>query len=865
MAWIRTFCLQTGISRGALCLYFIYSMAAHAQQPAFRADEFMDFVGINAAPFDKYLDSGPWAGAGTKYPADYFYDLGIRHYRTCLFNDLVRPESPDLMLSAWKKHGVQPMLLIDAGKTKSAPEVLEKVKAIDPRVIGEIEGPNEVNNKFPPQELNLRFAGKTDEAAGSSFMGEVFRALKNDPSTKGIPVVAFTAIFTDYRLARPHEGFDFSNMHSYQGYDVPSSSLLMNEVRFNRILPNGGVIRPFVPTECGYNVEEDRSNGTRKTGSLRAQALNLPMLLAEYFRHGIRRTYLFALHNADGYGLLESDQTTKRPSWFALKNFLSILRDATWNPQSLRWEGGDGFTPQALLFSMENAPATIHSLTLQKKNGDHLLLLWNEVKNFDSEARDDLRPAPVPVKLHFQTPVETRAELLVQNDSGRFDSHPFQIEAGTLSIEVPSSVAIVRLRGTAPSAKVTPPDSVESSATENSIRLSWQPSKSDAVAGYFIYRNDGFVASTTEASYKEASEWIRPGLGYRYAVQAFDEQGNVSQKLETVVRTPSKFPDLIISRLEAPEVHAGDSVRFRSAMTNIGEGATPHNVNASVTFQVSDTFRAWGGSNGKPIQPGETIEFEAGGGPNGVAEWKAAAGAHVLRAVIDDINRIPGENSKTNNTIERSLLVDVNCEGLLSVASEAAPAAMDLTREGPSDWIHWGQDGKHDVVRKAGGGRQISDLSFFGEGHQAATPGFGVRASWSDGDRVKDQPGTNSSYWLNGVGHGYEFSVPADTTERILKVIVGGIDGARGEFSAQLSDGSAPDFLSTTWNGNAAFDWAPVPSDFHAVYTVRFRAASPGQKLTVRWKLVGEPNRFLGQARLQSATLTAPATQDHNR
>jgi hypothetical protein len=90
-----------------------------------------------------------------------------------------------------------------------------------------------------------------------------------------------------------------------------------------------------------------------------------------------------------------------------------------------------------------------------------------------------------------------------------------------------------------------------------------------------------------------------------------------------------------------------------------------------------------------------------------------------------------------------------------------------------------------------------------------------------------------------------------------LKVYVSGIEGARGKLVAKLSDNSAPDYVSTTWSGNATgFDWAPVPGGFSAVYTIRYRAASPNQSLKVQWILDGEPNQWLGQARLQAATLS---------
>jgi hypothetical protein len=142
-----------------------------------------------------------------------------------------------------------------------------------------------------------------------------------------------------------------------------------------------------------------------------------------------------------------------------------------------------------------------------------------------------------------------------------------------------------------------------------------------------------------------------------------------------------------------------------------------------------------------------------------------------------------------------------------------------------------------------------------GEGCRDAMPGFGMSVKGSDGEPVCALSDTDASLWWNGVGHGYTIAAPAGTDERILRVYVGGIEGGRGKLTAHLSDGSAPDFVSTTWNGNRSFDWSPVPGGFTAVYTLRYRAASPGQMLHVAWSLDGEPNRFLGQARLQAVTL----------
>lgn len=847
----------------AVCVFILCAAsltdcaAVRAQQPTYRAEQFIDSLGLNASPFERYLDSGPFQGAGTKYPPEMFFDLGIRHYRTGLKNDLTLPDAPARINAAYAKYGAQPMLLIDPGKDGGPAGVVSLLKQFAPGVVGELEGPNEVNNKFPPQDLNLKYGGQTDEAAGAAFMDDLYKAVHADPATKTIPIVSFTAIFTDYHLARPCEAFDFSNMHSYQGYDVPSSSLLMNETRFNNILPTGATVKPYVPTECGYNVQADVSNGTHQTGSLRAQALNIPMLLAEYFRHGIRRTYLFALNNADGYGLLENDQKTKRPSYHALQNFVAQLKDATWDAKTKTWQGGS-FTPRALLFTLGGAPATVHSLVLQKKGGEYDLLVWNEVKNFDQDAHKDIINAPVPVTLRFTTPVQGTAQILTQNADGGYDMTTKPVTGGVLPLSVPSSVMIVKLRprlaGT-PSGPLAP-TGVRGTATAGAVHLAWRPVAGRDVRGYFVYRNGEFLTATKGASYDDASTWLRPGLGYTYAVQSYDRAGGMSPRVSRVVVTPDKRPDLVCTNVDfPPALKAGDLVTFRGTLKNVGDGPTPNDTVTGLTFFVDGKYTTYATTDGTPLAPGESRVMTANGGVNG-GRWTATAGAHTLRVFVDDIDRVPDERVKENNNLDRSLLVDVMSSGLLLGAADPAPGQVDLTREGTDDWVHWGLNAKGDQTRKATGGGQIGALEPVGAGYRDRTPGFGMSVRWSDGAPTARTDDTHASLWCNNVGTGYRFSAPADTSERTLRVYVGGLSGAACVLTAHLSDGSAPDYVSKTFDANLAFPWAPVPDSFTAQYTLRYRAATPGQKLVVTWTLDGEPNRFLGQARLQAATLS---------
>ena len=650
-------------------------------------------------------------------------------------------------------------------------------------------------------------------------------------------------------------------MHSYQGYNIPSSSLLPNFIMANNILPVGGVIHSFVPTECGYNIEEDKSNHLTGNGSLHAQAINIPMLLGEYFRHGfIRRAYLFSLTNADGYGLLESDQATRRPSYFALQSLIALLKDATWNSATHTWDGGQ-FKPKALLFTIPHVG--VKCVTLQKHDGDYYLLLWNELPNWDSAAKKDRVNPAVTSVLNFETPVAGNATVYQQDDSGAFKAHgEITPVDNSLTVDVPSSVIILRIKA-APTATATvnPPSGLRGQATENSVQLDWQAPVGTKPECYFVYRNGWCVGANTITSFAETSPWIRPGLGYTYAVQGVDPAGNLSELISTVVQTAPKFPDLLATEL-APEkevIQAGDPVKFKIRIRNVGDGATPWSVGVGASFWVDGKFATWCGKDG-PLAPGAAFDLLADGGPTGSPNWIATPGTHVLSAKVDDINRIPGEKFKSNNTLDRTFIVGGQTKndgpkGELLGSSDPAPWKVNLTRDGTLDWIHWGTVDAKSVDRRAGA-NLISDLTPIGKVPPMWTPGSAVAASWSNGMPTHKMDSTSGGLWINGINNGFTFTVDADAEERTLKVYAAGIEGADCKFTATLSDQSAPPYVSTTWTGNRGQGaWAPVCDAFSAVYTVRFRALSPGQKLIIKYELTAEPNRSLGQARLTSATL----------
>ena len=820
--------------------------------PAYAADNFIDSIGINGAPIlTRIYEDGPFKGVGKTFDSQVFYDLGIRYYRAVLKYDLTLDSQPQQVLDAWKNHGARAMLFLDPNHVKDPLEQLKLLQPYDPRALAEIEGPNEPNNKFPPQDLNLKYKGETDEKATALYMDDFYGAIKADPKFKNIPVVAFSAIFTDYHLAKGHASFDFGNIHSYQGYGVPSSSLEMNITRFNNIYPDGAVIKPFVPTETGYNVEEDKSNGTFKTGSYRAQALNIPMQLAEYFRHGIARTYLFAIHNADGYGLLESDLTTKRPSYFALKNFLDQIREAKWNPATLQWEGAKPFSPRSLNFTLNNAPETVHTLTLQKSSGETNLLIWNEVRNFDQDTKKDLFPDAVPVTIKFGAPVGQSATILTQNEKRAYDSQTVVIANSALQLKVPSSVTIIKF-ASGPLPKIAAPIAVtdlEGKATAHQADLSW-----DAVpqaAGYFVFRNGWHIATTTQPKFSERTSWLRPGLGYTYEVAAFDRFGQTAPRAKIVVFTPNGRPDLVVTKVWAQQNEVGKPAGLRAILKNIGDGPTPLDTDSAVTFYVNGNYTSFGGPH-TPLDPGEEVTVEPNGGNTNWAPDKN--GSYLIMAYADDINRVSGEKSETNNKSESTLVVGGNGGGTLTLTATPGVGGVNLATEGTRDWVAFGTqntEGKDalKVVKRKDGAHGIGDLSEFGNGYLSATPGAPVRIEWPGG-------ASNSAIWWNGAGHGVKFSVPASMQKQTLTLYVSGINGASGKLEAKLSDGSAPPLVSTVFNGNLGNgNWAPVPDGFNGVYQIEFAAKTAGQSLEVSWSMNDEPNQWAGQMRLQAVTL----------
>jgi hypothetical protein len=179
--------------------------------------------------------------------------------------------------------------------------------------------------------------------------------------------------------------------------------------------------------------------------------------------------------------------------------------------------------------------------------------------------------------------------------------------------------------------------------------------------------------------------------------------------------------------------------------------------------------------------------------------------------------------------------------GSLSGSGTSATTAVNLTAEGVSDWVHWGDSV---LNRKSGVSAQISTYAIVGSGVARDYNNDLRPLSWTDGSPTASGTNNTNGIYISAIGNGFSITAPADTTLRTITVHVGGWESG-GTFTAHLSDGSAVDFTDATGVVNGQYD---------RNYTISYRAASASQSLKVSWTMtsgVSSANVTLNGAALQ--------------
>lgn len=244
-----------------------------------------------------------------------------------------------------------------------------------------------------------------------------------------------------------------------------------------------------------------------------------------------------------------------------------------------------------------------------------------------------------------------------------------------------------------------------------------------------------------------------------------------------------------------------------------------------------------------------TAHLSDGSAADFVDTTPAASGQYDRNYVLTYEAASPGQTIRVTWTVESgsgnvtvngaALAGTTQSQGSLSVVSNTSRSLANLSAEGTTDWIHWGDS---TVIRKSTSQAPLSDYSVVGGGSVQHYMNDLRPLSWTDGSPVGSSSANTNGIYIRNAGNGFSFAAPADTTTRTLNIHVGGWNSS-GTLTARLSDGSAPDFTDTTSVATGQYD---------KNYTLTYHALSSGQNLTVTWTMAGgSGNVTLNGAALQ--------------
>jgi hypothetical protein len=195
-------------------------------------------------------------------------------------------------------------------------------------------------------------------------------------------------------------------------------------------------------------------------------------------------------------------------------------------------------------------------------------------------------------------------------------------------------------------------------------------------------------------------------------------------------------------------------------------------------------------------------------------------------------------------------------QGLLEGRASGVLTAVDLSAAGKLDWVHWGylesddtspdrqfygnpvqvdcQPASRCLNRKQGGSPRIGDFTPVGD-VDVTTPfrlygRDGTRISWSNGAPVRRVVDARTVFYVAHAGNGYRIRVPADQTVHVFTLYLS-LWNAKVQCVASLSDRSASDYTDDSLTPD-------YPRGRNNSYTFTYRAAHPGQTLTVTITIV---------------------------
>ena len=140
-----------------------------------------------------------------------------------------------------------------------------------------------------------------------------------------------------------------------------------------------------------------------------------------------------SFNNNGYYGLLRPDLTPK-PAYTSLKRLTSLLAEPNAAP----------FTPQGLSYTLSGSVANVRSYVLQKSNGTHYLVLYQDVPSWNSSANTEISNPTLSTTVNLGSPA---SRVLVH--SPHSSATPVADRAGPVSsvtVSVPDHPVVLEIR-----------------------------------------------------------------------------------------------------------------------------------------------------------------------------------------------------------------------------------------------------------------------------------------------------------------------------------------------------------------------------------------------------------------------------------
>ena len=391
--------------------------AAISETTVIPARTFVDSVGVGV-----HLSRSE--GSYANYPAvkSALLELGIHHIRDSI--NWQESKYLDLNQSGIKTLATVPRTASTDSLLATAINNVEKLR---PALSG-IGGPNEYETTVSDWVSKL-----------TSFQSRIYAKVNASPTLSDVPVLgpSLQTATNEHLLGNISRYLDLGAVHAYPQGNLPEE--LVDDYIREAAVTSGS--KPIVVTETGMsNANDPLRQQYDLAYSERAAGIYTPRLVMEYFRLGVKRTYIYQLLCEDNvaglrpksryFGLLRKD-FSPRPTFTAMKTLLRTLADT-----------GSQVTTRPLSYTVSST-SNLRQLTFQKSDGSYYIALWNPVSVWSGgPGGHDLYPAPARATLNL--PFAAQSVQVIDTAQG---SAPVKTVRGAdqVQLDVTPSVQLVHV------------------------------------------------------------------------------------------------------------------------------------------------------------------------------------------------------------------------------------------------------------------------------------------------------------------------------------------------------------------------------------------------------------------------------------